>query len=509
MSHPLFRCSVADVAAILHDCRFAGGIAASGQSAGFGGNLFTRDTCRVLRDVIGIPGYQSMAREMLTILPQWQGVKHDPATNEFPDALSHQVFREYTGGRQLTAQQVATARYWTDKWGVPMVNHPVNGWQFVIYNSSDAPLLYLISLYEYCQAYGDTSILKDQFRHQPTTSTRTVAEAAIRCATYITNRLQSNQANGEVGGLYAVPNTNPQQTSPSGVMRDGFDAYIKPNGTAVDYSMVAYLDNQALAYEALLAASQLFPDHPQQSTWHHLAGELRQLTIDLLWHDGFFAAAYDADGPVNMPSSAAFELLNGPFLQDLPDGPDYVRQLVNRLYQPDFMTAIGVRMISLDYAHHEGDYYAYQGSGAVWGVTTGIIENGLRKHGLSRHAYDLGVRRLIDWFRTAKTTAELSYVNRQTGQPLYRHQESNESHAICPAELGQPRQAWSASAALRILSVNRPLLQPGSWQAAFSTQHCDQWPHVPVVSDIAALTVNLQRGQQLKQQRADRLGIAA
>ncbi|RYF27649.1 MAG: hypothetical protein EOO17_05900 [Chloroflexi bacterium] len=119
---PFSYATEATMSAILHDCRFGGGISASGQSAGFGGNLFTRDTLRVLRDVMGIPGYQSFIREMLGILPQWQGTREDSATNEFPDALSHQVFRSVVGGRYLPSRQVNDMRGYAHEWNIPMTS---------------------------------------------------------------------------------------------------------------------------------------------------------------------------------------------------------------------------------------------------------------------------------------------------------------------------------------------------------------------------------------------------
>jgi hypothetical protein len=92
------------LSAVLHGARFAGGIAASGQNAGFGGNLFTRDACRMILDVMA--PYPWLAREMLGVLPQEQGIQHDSSTNEFPDALPHQVFREVVGGRYAPSAQV-------------------------------------------------------------------------------------------------------------------------------------------------------------------------------------------------------------------------------------------------------------------------------------------------------------------------------------------------------------------------------------------------------------------
>lgn len=140
MSEKFEHANEGNLLMVLHEARYSGGLAASGQRAGFGGNLFTRDTCRVLRDTM--EKMPSMTRELLSILPQMQGVELNEATNEFPDAMPHQVFRQISGGRRLPDEQVANVEYWTSKWDVPMQYNETDGKWFAIYNSSDGPLLW-------------------------------------------------------------------------------------------------------------------------------------------------------------------------------------------------------------------------------------------------------------------------------------------------------------------------------------------------------------------------------
>ena len=452
---PFSYATQARMSNILHDCRFNGGISASGQSAGFGGNLFTRDTLRVLRDVMGIPGYQSFIREMMGILPQWQGTREDPATNEFPDALSHQVFRSVVGGRYLPSRQVNDMRSYAHEWNIPMTSIAGGGEQLVIYNSSDGPLLYLITLGEYIQTYNDASILQDRFHHHATGITRTIGEAAGKCISYIRQAIAESP-----NGLYSVPNTNPRQTSPSGVMRDGSDAYVRSDGSSIDYERAAYIENQALAHHALdLAAHVVFPDHAKAPVWLTVAHNLRDATIEQFWipQHSFFAAAIDRYGQVDMLSSAVFELLDSPFFLELKEGNEHVENLVRALYNQDtFMTPIGARMVSLEQTYLEGvEYYAYQGSGAVWPVTNGIIANGLRRWGLNRLAHDLGHRRLVGGVERSRQACELIHVHRETNRPLYVSDQipssSTEQLVVYPSDRGQLNQAWTASAALRQL----------------------------------------------------------
>ena len=508
----------------LHNCRFAGGISASGQTAGFGGNLFTRDTLRVLRDMMHVPDWQPVIRELLVTLLQWQGDDTVPETNEFPGALQHQVFRQVIGGLYMPDEQVETAKHWTGVWGVPMTSSPQFGEQFVIYNSSDGPPLYLITLAEYCQRHG-TNILGDRFVHWPSGETRTVGEAVLRLVQYLMTVL--DERDQDWIGLYAVPNTNPKQTSPSGVMRDGWDAYLRPpikkggQPEPADYSMMAYVENQALVYEALAySAPLLFPTHDAVDEWKEAARCLRERTFELMWleEERFFAAAYDHDGPVPLISSAAFELLNGPFFEGLADAPDYVETLSLRMFSAEFLTPIGLRMTSHRHRDMEGEEYcAYQGSRAVWGVTNGIVTTGLERWGLHGAANDLGVR-MLQWFEADGTAREMTFVDDNNWPVLHPDQQTKirdgQRLILCPSEIGQPDQAWSASAAVRRITGRQRYEEPrsGSWQGKLARDLR------ALASDVRAVGehiysplhfLNTVRGRQLQEERAARLGLSA
>jgi len=227
----------------------------------------------------------------------------------------------------------------------------------------------------------------------------------------------------------------------------------------------------------------------------------------------FFAAAIDKNGPVDMISSAVFEMLDSPFFDNLEDGPDYIRMLVTRLYSSEFMTPIGARMTSRQHEPLEGRYYAYQGGSAVWGVTNGIIAKGLLRHGLSRLAHDMGVLRLVGWFDQAGEAYEMTFIHRETGEPLFR-QVTTGDRPIYAAELGQPDQAWSASAALRQLRTDFGAHEatPGSWQDSFQRQLRHRVASFPVAStqtSSGSLYVDLEKGKELKRQRAESLGASA
>jgi hypothetical protein len=508
---------------VMLEARFAGGIAASGQRAGFGGNLFTRDACRMMRDTMD--HNPSMTRELLGMLPQMQGIEENSLTNESPDAMPHQTFRQIVGGRRLPDEQVANTEYWVNKWGVELKDSPAEGKNFTIYNSSDAPLLYLITLAEFQRLPEGKDIMKDQFIHRPTGKIRNVGEAGRRCVNAIMQSINWSEENGS--GLYVVPNTNPKQTSPSGVMRDGFDSYYYPEGEQgkpVDFGFLAYIDNQALAYEALvLAAKELFPDDKNATEWLKKAEELRQRTIEAFWMEDsqFFAAAVDQNGKqVALESNAAAEILNGPFLKT-KEGPEFVEAIVKWLYSEQVMTPIGPRMISQKFNRFEGDYYAYQGTGAVWPHANGIIAKGLRNAwGLYTPSHDIGINRTLGSFARSNQAYEVMFVERERNEPVYspeadKVREAAGALAIAAAEIGQKEQGWAASAGLRELwdwKDGVPDEQTGTWQHKIAKLVMEMAGAIPSAIErppTVDIFVDLKKGKVLKKQRAEMMGFAA
>ena len=501
----------------LHACRGPNGLSASDNTGRFGGKLFVRDTKHVVRDVMHLPGLASFCRNMFSAVAQWQGTECNETTNELPNAMPHEVFRQFIGGIGVSHEHIERAETTTKKWGIQLNVHPEYGRYYVTYNSSDAAPLYLIALAEYCQLYG-RHVLSDVFKHQLTGSNRTVAQAAHRCVEFLLDGIKTGETAGH--GLYAVPNTNPLQTSPSGVMRDGFDAYYHADGKPVNYSLVAYIENQALVYEALhVAADILFMDDLDAARWRGVAEELRRRTVEKLWitDEAFFAAAHDSSGPVAMRSSAAFELLDGPFFVGLPDGPEYVRALVERLYSQEFMTPVGVRMTSRAHRLLEGDYWAYQGVRAVWPVTTNTITNGLRYWGMPQLAYDLGVRRLIGGLNRLGHATELMYVDDVSGRPLFHPEmittlSPQYRRVAYPAELGQTTQSWTVSAVLRQLSQqSKTSLGVAAWQTVLDQKVASAARNFPTADHIPHLhmPIDLEHGKILKRRRAEQLGYAA
>ena len=79
----------------------------------------------------------------------------------------------------------------------------------------------------------------------------------------------------------------------------------------------------------------------------------------------------------------------------LPDAPDLVRGIVGDLYSAGFMTSVGPTMVNRT-TTYEGDYLAYQGARTSWGGGDGHGGGRAARAGASGQlAIDLGVHRLL------------------------------------------------------------------------------------------------------------------
>jgi hypothetical protein len=207
---------------------------------------------------------------------------------------------------------------------------------------------------------------------------------------------------------------------------------------------------------------------------------------------------------VKLNSSAAMELLDSRLFECHSEAPEIIAGLVHQLYSPQFMTAAGPRCLSLDLARFEGDYYAYQGTGAVWPVITNVIARGLARWKLGPLAEDLGRGRLLGGLRHSGRADELWYVDRSDGSVAFRN-DASAQRALATAVLGQTEQTWTASAGL--YQSNRPKLpEPpaGSWQALLCQEIMPLLEQIQAAASIEtpeSLHLDRETGTKLEAER--------
>jgi hypothetical protein len=504
--------SIENLVLALHECRYSGGLAASGGQAGFGYARFTRDYLQAMDDLMTL--LPSLVREGFSHIPQEQGVKDDPATEEQLDRLPHQVAQGKPSGLVVSPKLVEDWHYWLGKWGVEYDDQ----YGFIVYNASDAAR-YLTVLADYCRIHGG-DVLDDQFVHRPTGEIRSVRNAARRVAGWMVRTIEQSDL-----GLMEVQTMNPKQTSWSAVMRDGMDSYYHPEGDHGEpvnrYAPVAYIENQGIAVGALLAAAEMFPDDPDRDKWLELASAIPRRTMEHFWlpEYNYLAPAVDRDEdgrprPVKLLSSAPMELLATPFFDELPNRRELVEAIVAKIFDRGFLTPVGVRMLHLDHAALEGDYYPYQGTGAVWGVTQRVIAHGLRRQGLAPLAHDIGLQRLVSGLNRTGKAVEYWLVEREHGwvnyHPYNPAVDTEEATVMYAAERPNQPQLWTITGAMaELLSEEAHETAPaGSWEADLCIRYLLAAAEVPpALLDPVDHTflIDVAQGKQMARERADRL----
>jgi glycogen debranching enzyme len=334
--------------------------------------LFGRDSIRMARDLLDL--FPRVARATLMALAELQGVSENPLTEEQPGRILH----EYRGPDDTIGQELLR------RWGMP---------SFPYYGSVDATPDFVNLLVEYCASAG-TTFLDTQLvdRTQATISMREVLRRAIG---WITRRLDTP---AEIGLLWARA-TNPRALTVQ-TWEDSADSMYFEDGSLLDISrLCAPVALQGYTYDALLGAAQLMESSPGGSVtpgetedWRARAHRLRERTLSLFWSGGLgnfcLAASFDPDGLPRMSrvvSSAPGHLLASRLL-DGGDARSMREAVAARLREPDLLAAAGIRTKSTSSSRFgPGTYH----NGSTWPMDTGIIADGLRRHGFIAQADDL------------------------------------------------------------------------------------------------------------------------
>jgi hypothetical protein len=504
----------------LADLLDAGGVIKASAGGSYA-DLYTRDA---MLAALGI--YRTHPEPCITALctiGQFTGVESNLATNELLGANPHQVHREFNNGLIAPDDLIAHSRHYAAIWGIPLQRSPYLGEHFAVYNTSDGQCLPLIVAALIHQRFPELNVLGRRYRHWATGTTRCIADLLLANVQLIATLIEDSDL-----GLYELPNTNPHQTSPSGVLLDGIDAYWNPDSLEpVRWQRVAYSHNQVLAFLALNAAADLFPDHPLMGHWRDLAQHLRTGTIDQFrLRSGMFPpTAIDrlengrTPHLIQLQSIATLGLLNRQFLDGLDFAPDLVRVLTDWLFSPEVMTPVGARCQPTTYAHLEGDYHPYQGSPAVWAILNWLVAQDLFALGLAPQGHYLSVLCMLAGMDRTGSSIESWLVDRFTCDPHYDPHGPATPHGrrLAAAERPQKRQTFSASSGYdafqRLLSGRGyELPTPGTWQYPLALDHAERCrqlrPPAACGEPSMPFVIDLEHGQWLKQQRALRAPAA-
>jgi glycogen debranching enzyme len=341
----------------------AGPLDASGGKASLFACLFGRDSIRMAMDLLG--DFPAVARATILRLTALQGLREHRRSEEEP-------------GRILHEQRSESDPHWDS----------LNAkWDFPYYGTVDATPQYVRLVGAYCRRFGP-ALLQARVRDRAGARV-TVRTGLERALGWIERRLARH---GYLAVLRAQPRGIRHQ-----VWEDSYDAYHFEDGRlldpAVPYAPVAV---KGYAYDALLVGAALARDRRRARRLRALAARLRRRVLREFWLPelGTFAPALVLEGPRPSPVRVVASSPGHLLASRLLDGPDAAPQreaLRRRLAQPDLLAAAGIRTKATTAPRFgPGAYH----NGSVWPMDTGVIADGLRRHGHAAQAEDLEARTL-------------------------------------------------------------------------------------------------------------------
>ncbi len=351
----------------LEDLGCAGPLLASAGGESLFNCVFGRDAIRMALDLP--EDFPLVARSTLLELARLQGVVENPRADEQPGRILHEH------------------RYAHDARAAELGAH----WDFPYYGAVDSTPQWIILLGACCNRYGDTILrepLVDRLGRRITL--RDSLQAALA---WLLTRLDDPHG---YGFLWV------KRSSPTGMLNqvweDSFDAYHHADGRLLDpevpYAPVA---PQGYTYDALLAAATLLDRSPgaplavDTDALRLRAARLREKVLSDFWLAdlGAFAHALELqpDGPIpaRVVASSPGHLLANRLL-DGADAAPMRDSLAATLRSDAMLAAAGVRTKSTGSPRFRAGAYH---NGSTWPMDTGVIADGLRRHGYVAQADDL------------------------------------------------------------------------------------------------------------------------
>ena len=350
----------------LEDLGSAGPLVASAGGESLFNCLFGRDAIRMAMDLL--EDFPLAARNTLLELARLQGVAENARADEQPGRILHEH------------------RHPDDP------RAPVLGleWDFPYYGAVDSTPQWINLLVAYCDRYGDAILdepLVDRLWRRIT-----LRDSLLAALAWLLNRLDDENGGGYLWVKRASPNGIVNQ-----VWEDSFDAYHHADGRLLDPGVpFAPVAPQGYAYDALVASAALLDRSPGElpvdtRTLRMRAVALREKVVAEFWMAdlGTFAQALELQpaGPIaaRVVASSPGHLLTSHIL----DGDDlaHIRSvLAATLRSRQLLADAGVRTKSTTSVRFRAGAYH---NGSTWPMDTGLIADGLRRHGFGAQADDL------------------------------------------------------------------------------------------------------------------------
>ena len=187
-----------------------------------------------------------------------------------------------------------------------------------------------------------------------------------------------------------------ERATPHGLVnqgwKDSFDGITLPSG-ALPHAPIALAEVQGYVYGALCARSELaeaFGDHQQARDLAQQAGALKRAFNDQFWlpHRGHLALALDGDKqPVESLASNMGHCLWTGIVDD-----EHAPEVAAALMSPEMFSGFGVRTLASSMgAYNPMSYH----NGSIWPHDNALVAAGLRRYGFIKEAQQV-VRGILD-----------------------------------------------------------------------------------------------------------------
>ncbi|MDX2775778.1 amylo-alpha-1,6-glucosidase [Streptomyces caniscabiei] len=269
------------------------------------------------------------------------------------------------------------------------------GWGWPFYGSIDATPTFVSAVARHAAA--NPSFLDRQYTSRD--GERTIKEALDRSVTWIIAKLDETPH-----GLVEFRNKAEKGGMDSQSWKDSAFAYVHADGSRANMKDgIASVEVQALAYDALLDAADLYGESSPE-----VAAELRRYATDLrkkifqtFWVEDeakgrFFVLGTDHDPTTGelrqlaVRTSNMGRLLNSRLLEGNDPQTTEVREsTIYQLFTPELLAYSGIRTLARDeQAFRPGGYH----TGSVWSWDTEYIATGLERHNYHHLAWNLRER---------------------------------------------------------------------------------------------------------------------
>jgi glycogen debranching enzyme len=405
-----------------------------------------------------------------------QGEVNKRDNEEEPGKIIHEYRTPYIDGRPLNQVSRAIYERLGSVWGGTEDS-------LAYYGSVDSTPHFIKVLVAYCQAYGMGILVESvTLRSGRQESVLGVMDNALD---WLVKHLDSSKS-----GLIEYHRKNPHGIE-NQVWKDSREFYVHENGQFASHSHpISSIEVQALAYDALVLASEILPSRKAVLEKH--ARRIQKRTFELLWDDkrNYFSLGTDYDNHGNLRviktiTANPAELLDSHIFENLSEKQHkiYVSGIVREILGTDFLTDAGIRSRALSEAKVV-EFWDYHGSYVTWPKETYDVAKGLRRQGFPALARELE-NRLLNVVKATRNYPEFLYVDargRVLGVPTPAKTHGEMVFVDSPNR-PEKIQAWTVSAIMAITRHRRRLSSPRSnqteWQKNLEKEVLQHIPLVP------------------------------